>query len=102
PSPAPRSQRFSRWSNPAAAWISPSKTTCSPCCPAWHDEPYPSSLLSPLLAGPPLETNLGWSDGYSQTMPRSFEYRGSYGVPDSSTDIHLVTQNDPERRLSTE
>jgi len=35
-------------------------------------------------------------------MPRSFEYRGSYGVPDSSTDIHLVTQNDPERRLSTE
>src|SRR5439155_25484071 len=44
--------------------MSPSRTTCSPCCPAWHNAPYPSSALSHPLAGPPLETNLGWSDGY--------------------------------------
>jgi len=35
-------------------------------------------------------------------MECSFEHREPYGVSDSSTDIHLVTQNNPERQLSAE
>jgi len=35
-------------------------------------------------------------------MGRSFEYRGLYAVPDSSTSIHLVSPDNPERRLLAE